>query len=570
MLRERKELATVIFLILPITLTGFVGGAEFMQLAPMGQLPEPRAGHSVAYDPTNNRMMVFAGVNPSGCLSDTWVLTDANGIGSPAWVKLAPEGTLPRGGYSSSAVYDHTSNRLIVFAGDTGCTGSVDESVFVLTNANGLGGTPVWIKLAPPGVTPSERRSLNTQVAYDPGSNRLILFGGCQCYWSGDSLNDVWVLSNANGLGGTPEWTRVLDYDAPGSPAPRPDGAGLYDPNTNVMTLFGGGRTDGGFFNDLWLMADADGLSGSPTWTPLQTSAPPPPRSKSVIGFDGDTNRLIVFGGFWGDPTGSTYTFYNDLWVLPRTNDAAEPATWLAVPVAGVPPIPRATQGFFDKSSKRMIFFGGNTVQDGVSAFFNDLWVVTEATGAPIDTTPPALILPADLTAEATSAGGATVSFSASAHDDFDGDVPVSCQPASGSVFPLGTTTVACSAVDGAGNTGAGSFVVTVRDTTPPVFAGVRANPASLWPPNHKMRDLVITGAVWDAVDLAPSFRIIGVSSNEGSNADWNVTGDLTLQLRAERNGNGDGRVYTITLEAGDAAGNVRQTIVSVVIPHNQ
>jgi hypothetical protein len=54
-----------------------------------------------------------------------------------------------------------------------------------------------------------------------------------------------------------------------------------------------------------------------------------------------------------------------------------------------------------------------------------------------------------------------------SAVDAVDGPVPVTCAPASGSIFPLGTTTVACTATDAAGNMASASFRVTVVDTIP-------------------------------------------------------------------------------------------------------
>lgn len=84
------------------------------------------------------------------------------------------------------------------------------------------------------------------------------------------------------------------------------------------------------------------------------------------------------------------------------------------------------------------------------------------------DTTPPALTLPGNMTVEADDASGAVVSFSATAMDIVDGSRPVTCNPASGSTFPLGTTTVDCSVSDSEDNTTSGSFEVTVRDTTPP------------------------------------------------------------------------------------------------------
>jgi hypothetical protein len=78
------------------------------------------------------------------------------------------------------------------------------------------------------------------------------------------------------------------------------------------------------------------------------------------------------------------------------------------------------------------------------------------------DVTPPVLTLPADITAEATSAAGAVVSYAALALDDIDGAVPVTCAPDTGATFALGTTTVSCSASDSRGNTSTGSFQVTV------------------------------------------------------------------------------------------------------------
>ncbi len=87
------------------------------------------------------------------------------------------------------------------------------------------------------------------------------------------------------------------------------------------------------------------------------------------------------------------------------------------------------------------------------------------------DTTPPTLTLPANITLEATGPTGAVVTFSASATDVVDGSPLVNCVPASGSMFPVTTTTVNCSVTDSNGNTSTGSFTVTVQDTTAPVIS---------------------------------------------------------------------------------------------------
>src|SRR5215471_10453581 len=78
----------------------------------------------------------------------------------------------------------------------------------------------------------------------------------------------------------------------------------------------------------------------------------------------------------------------------------------------------------------------------------------------------PVVTVPADMTVEATSGSGAAVAFSTSVSDS-DGDAgPVLCTPASGSTFPLGTTTVSCSSTDATHNTDTEEFDVTVVDTT--------------------------------------------------------------------------------------------------------
>jgi hypothetical protein len=81
------------------------------------------------------------------------------------------------------------------------------------------------------------------------------------------------------------------------------------------------------------------------------------------------------------------------------------------------------------------------------------------------DTTPPVLSLPANKTVDATSPQGRTVTYTVTASDPDNppSQLTISCSPASGSTFPIGTTTVNCTASDPAGNTASGSFQVTVK-----------------------------------------------------------------------------------------------------------
>jgi hypothetical protein len=101
------------------------------------------------------------------------------------------------------------------------------------------------------------------------------------------------------------------------------------------------------------------------------------------------------------------------------------------------------------------------------------------------DTTGPVFSnVPSGVTAEATGPTGAVVAYTTpTATDAVDGDRPVSCDPASGSTFPLATTTVTCSASDTRNNPNTATFNVIVQDTTAPTLnipSGINAIATSI------------------------------------------------------------------------------------------
>jgi hypothetical protein len=79
-----------------------------------------------------------------------------------------------------------------------------------------------------------------------------------------------------------------------------------------------------------------------------------------------------------------------------------------------------------------------------------------------VDVTPPTLALPPSQVLDATGPSGAVATFVATATDAVPANPAVSCLPASGSIFPIGTTTVGCTAPDAAGNLASGQFTITV------------------------------------------------------------------------------------------------------------
>lgn len=191
------------------------------------------------------------------------------------------------------------------------------------------------------------------------------------------------------------------------------------------------------------------------------------------------------------------------------------------------------------------------------------------------DTTKPVINCPANISVfNDPGVCGAVVRFTPTATDNCSG-VVITSSPASGSLFPVGTTTVTSTATDAAGNKSTCSFSVKVTDNEPPVITGVKASPDQLWPANHKMADITVDHQSTDNCGVVSCE--LTVSSNEKQNgngdgntaSDWKIIDDHHLQLRAERSGNSNGRVYTITVTCKDQYGNAASKTTTVDVAHD-
>ena len=126
-------------------------------------------------------------------------------------------------------------------------------------------------------------------------------------------------------------------------------------------------------------------------------------------------------------------------------------------------------------------------------------------TGAPV------LSVPSGVSVEATGPSGSVVNYGfVSASDGEDGQLPASCSPASGQTFPLGQTTVTCSATDSDGHTATKSFVVSVTDHTDPVLQlppdlWIQTTEASLPRTDSRITTFLGAAAADDLVDSDPA-----------------------------------------------------------------
>lgn len=114
-------------------------------------------------------------------------------------------------------------------------------------------------------------------------------------------------------------------------------------------------------------------------------------------------------------------------------------------------------------------------------------------------------------------------------------------------------------------------------DTEPPVLS-VTATPATLWPPNHKMKEINLEINVTDDADSEPQVELVGVVSTEpfDGQGDGNTTDDIDIRedgrifVRAERSGSNNDRIYTITYKAIDISGNIGYGSAEVLVPHDK
>jgi hypothetical protein len=196
---------------------------------------------------------------------------------------------------------------------------------------------------------------------------------------------------------------------------------------------------------------------------------------------------------------------------------------------------------------------------------------VSNAPPAPPDVNPPVLSLPSSITAEATSPSGAAVTYTATATDDVDGAVPVTCAIASGSTFAIETTIVDCYAEDSSGNMAVDSFIVTVQDTTNPTV--------SITSPTNNQGVSGVIGITAQAsdnvgvayVDLYLDGTYLGTdldSPYDSFEVDTTLYSDGALKLQAqavdEYGNTASSAIITINADNSVQSGNVPPTVTIV------
>jgi hypothetical protein len=236
------------------------------------------------------------------------------------------------------------------------------SDVDVLSNANGLGGTPAWTHST---TTPAQSRDAHSAV-YNSSNKRMITFAGGEAFFGTDQ-NDTHVLVPANAS--SSNWSTLAPLGT--LPPVREGHSAIYDQTHDIMTIFGGNDAIStccpyniANYNDVWVLTNADGShAATPTWTQLTPSGTAPAvRVLHSAVYDSSKNTMYIFGGYqWSNPLQNIIPL-GDLWKLTNANGrAAATPKWVQIGQMGTPPGASYGHGaVFDVANQRMIMFGGS------------------------------------------------------------------------------------------------------------------------------------------------------------------------------------------------------------------
>jgi hypothetical protein len=237
--------------------------------------------------------------------------------------------------------------------------------------------------------------------------------------------------------------------------------------------------------------------------------------------------------------------------------------TWTAVPLNQLPfrfVVPGS--GFFHLIARTFDAAGQSTADD-------ELFFTSNRCQRQLDLTPPVITPVVSGTRGKANWFTSAVSVSWQVNDPESGIARVEgCSPA---LFTTNTAglTLTCTAFNGSGVRATASVTIQI-DMTPPAIAGLPAATCSIWPPNKRLTRIAAVGATDDVSGTAPGSLSIKVNSNEPLAPSDISIADNIVRVSADRLGSGNGRIYTVIVQAADMAGNTTTATGTCSVPHDQ
>jgi len=257
-------------------------GEAWALLQVEGETPPSRCYHTLVWDSTEERLLVFGGFLLESIIPTRWTMRgDLWAFAGERWEEVAADGDGPLGRANPSAVFDAVRGMLVVVGGV--CSDRPCEDTW-LWDAGG------WRQ--PTGAGPAARAMHS--LVFDGSGSRAVMFGGIDV--DGEPLDELWEWR-------APVWTRLPD-DPEGPPA-RGGHIAVWGRHAGEgserMFVFGGcaevGEVDGDDDGCTQALADAWTWDGS-TWEQVHDGGgDPKPRWRHAAAHDALTGRTLVFGG---------------------------------------------------------------------------------------------------------------------------------------------------------------------------------------------------------------------------------------------------------------------------------
>lgn len=232
------------------------------------------------WEPTYSRFIVYGGYY-FGFDEPMYRWTSAAG-----WLNITPARN-PGDRDQHAMAWDSGRGRAVLF-------GDVNDSLWEWNGSSWADRTPAK------GVRPTLRTW--PAMAYDARRGVVVMFGGSD---GGTPLDELWEWDGDGGFGGAGIWTLVTPGRGDPWPEPRYDHRMVYDPNREVVLLFGGQAT-GSYLGDLWEW------NGTRWRERTLAGTPPAARAGSGMAYDTSRDTLLVYGGNTG--SGGLYPYSDGLW----------------------------------------------------------------------------------------------------------------------------------------------------------------------------------------------------------------------------------------------------------------
>jgi len=305
-------------------------GADWKEEAPPSD-PGAREGPAMAYDSTNDVVVLFGGYNSLN-FNDTWEYSP----GSNTWAQVNPP-TAPTPRAYSGMAYDGANGRFVLFGGVSDADYEADTWEY---NA----ASDTWQQTTP---TPSPPQMATYHMTFVQSQSRVLLEGQNLL----TSQMETWAYNTA-----TDQWTKRTPS---AQPSPRSSFVISYNANLDLVVLFGGfdgsvppGTTLGDTWEYNW---------GTNTWTQT-TSTGPDARTSGGLTYRSSTPATYLFGGRSGP------SYFTDTWRYP---DSGGNHQWEFVTTQRNPP-GRVLFGISDETPAKKSFVFGGRMSNGLPA--SDTW----------------------------------------------------------------------------------------------------------------------------------------------------------------------------------------------------